>query len=90
MREPLEIITNIRDYISSNNVFRFSYLKKPILNLLNELESTLYPVEEVVVVEETPVAEEAVTEEIVTEEEITIEDIQTEDPVTETTPKRKR
>jgi len=88
MKEPLGIITDIKNFISSTNPFRFPYLEESVLNLLNELESTLYPVEEVVVVEEIPVVEEVVVEETVTEEEITIEDIQTEEPVDETTPKR--
>jgi hypothetical protein len=93
MKEPLGIITDIKNFISSTNPFRFPYLEESVLNLLNELESTLYPVEEVVV-KETPVVEEVVTEEapateeVVVEEEITIEDIQIEEPVTETTPKR--
>jgi hypothetical protein len=88
MKEPLGIITDIKNFISSTNPFRFPYLEESVLNLLNELESTLYPVEEVIVVEEIPVVEEVVVEETVTEEEITIEDIQTEEPVAETTPKR--
>ena len=87
MREPLEIIASIRGFISNNNPFRFPYLEESMLNLLNELETTLSPIEEVVV-EETPVVEEVVVGETVTEEEITIEDIQTEEPVVETTPKK--
>lgn len=86
MREPLEIIASIRGFISNNNPFRFPYLEESMLNLLNELETTLSPAEEVVVVKETPVVEEVVVEETATEEEITIEDIQTEEPVVETTP----
>ena len=81
MREPLEITTDIKNFISSTNPFRFPYLEESVLNLLNELETTLSPIEEVVVVEETPVVEE-----VVTEEEITIEDIQAEEPVVKTAP----
>jgi hypothetical protein len=73
MREPLEIIAGIRNFISSQNPMRFPHQKTILVDLLNELENTLNPqpiVEEVVIIEE-PVVEEPiieVVEETVTEE----------------------
>ena len=73
MREPLEIIAGIRNFISSQNPMRFPHQEIILVDLLNELENTLNPqpiVEEVVIIEE-PVVEEPiieVVEETVTEE----------------------
>ena len=73
MREPLEIIAEIRGFISSQNPMRFPHQETILVDLLNELENTLNPqpiVEEVVIIEE-PVVEEPiieVVEETVTEE----------------------
>jgi hypothetical protein len=79
MNNPLEIISNIRGFISSNNPFRFPNQEEAILNALAELENTLTPqpiaekiigksiVEEVV---EEPVVEEPVVEEPVVEEPV--------------------
>jgi hypothetical protein len=61
MREPLEIISEIRGFISSNVPFRFSHQEEAILNALAELENALIPqpvVEELIV--EEPVVEEVV------------------------------
>ncbi len=81
MRTPQEIINELKHvtYWSQPNL---KY--EETMNLLHELETTLFPVEEVIIVE-TPIVEEPVVEEVVTEE-ITIEDIQAEEPVVETTP----
>lgn len=46
MREPLEIISNIRDFIQSKTAIRFPYQEEIIFNLLSELENTLSSVEE--------------------------------------------
>ena len=72
MREPLEIIAGIRNFISSQNPMRFPHQEAILVDLLNELENTLYPqpiVEEAVIIEE-PVIEEIIVEETVTEEPI--------------------
>jgi len=55
MREPLEIITEIRGFISSQNPMRFPHQETILINLLNELEVTLSPIEEVGV--EEPIVE---------------------------------
>jgi hypothetical protein len=61
MREPLEIIGEIRGFISSNVPFRFPFQEEAMLNFLAELENTLtlQPVVEELIVEE-PVVEEVV------------------------------
>jgi len=89
MREPLEIITNIRNFIQSTNPFKFPYLESSVLDLLNELENTLTPqsIEEPVV-EETPVIEEVVAEELVVEE--VVEETFTEEPTVEVVAPKKR
>ena len=72
MREPLEVIAEIRGFISSQNPFRFPYQEETIVNLLNELENSLTPqpvVEEILVVEE-PIVEEPIVEEVTVEEPI--------------------
>jgi hypothetical protein len=54
MRTPEQIIIEIKTFISSSKLFRFTNSEKTILNLLNELENTLNPqpiVEEPVVAE---------------------------------------
>lgn len=65
MRTPQEIINELKHvtYWSQPNI---KYTET--MNLINELEATLYPVEEVIV--EEPIVEEVVVEEIVTEEPI--------------------
>ena len=55
MRTPEQIIIEIKTFISSSKLFRFTNSEKTILNLLNELENTLNPqpiVEEPVVAEQ--------------------------------------
>ena len=59
MREPLEIISEIRGFIASQNPLRFPHQEKTILDLLAELENTLTPVIEEPIIEE-PVVEEVV------------------------------
>ena len=78
MREPLEIISEIRGFISSQNPIRFPHQETILVNLLNELENTLnpQPIEEPTV----EVVEEVIVEETVTEEP-TVEII--EEPVIE-------
>jgi hypothetical protein len=69
MRESLEIIAEIRGFILNQNPMRFPHQKTNLVNLLNELEATLSPVEETVVEEPTvEVIEEVVVEETVVEE----------------------
>jgi len=78
MREPLEIIDEIRGFISSQNPIRFPHQETILVNLLNELENTLNPVEEVVVEEEQIVLmknEEGIFEEFTVNEEPVVEDI---------------
>ena len=85
MREPLEIIAGIRDFALSQNPFRFPHQETTFLNLLNELENTLYPqpiVEEVVIIEE-PAVEEVV-------EEVVVEETVTEEPTAEVVAPKKR
>ena len=52
MRTPEQIIIEIKTFISSSKLFRFTNSEKTILNLLNELENTLSP-SEAVIEEET-------------------------------------
>jgi hypothetical protein len=91
MREPLEIIAEIKGFISNNNPFRFPYLEEHMLNSLTELENTLNPQQPVVKeVNKKPIVEEVVTEEVIVEdiiEEFTIEDIAEEVTVKEVTGK---
>jgi hypothetical protein len=81
MREPLEIIAGIRDFISSQNPMRFPHQEAILVDLLNELETTLnpQPVEE-------PVIEEPIVEVI---EEVVIEETVTEEPTVEVTAPKK-
>ena len=64
MKEPLEIIASIKDFISSQNPLRFPHQETILVDLLNELENTLnpQPIEE-------PVVEEPIIEEL-TEEHV--------------------
>jgi hypothetical protein len=65
MREPLEIISEIRGFISSQNPIRFPHQETILVNLLNELENTLnpQPIEEPTVeMIEEPVIEEPTVE----------------------------
>jgi len=57
MREPLEIIAEIRGFISSQNPIRFPHQEAILVDLLNELENILnpQPIEE-------PVVEESIIE----------------------------
>jgi len=84
MREPLEIIADIRNYISTTNPFRFYNLETPVLDYLTELENILTPVTE------EPIIEEPIVEEVI--EEVAVEEPITEEPVVEEvvvkTPKR--
>ena len=75
MREPLEIIAGIRDFISSQNPMRFPHQEAILVDLLNELENTLnpQPIEE-------PVIEEPIVEVV---EEVVIEETGTEEPTVE-------
>lgn len=82
MREPLEIIASIKDFISSQNPLRFPHQETILVDLLNELENTLnpQPIEEpiVEVVEEQIVLmknEEGIFEEFTVNEEPVVEDI---------------
>jgi hypothetical protein len=82
MKEPLEIIAEIKSFISSQNPLRFPYQETILVNLLNELENTLnpQPIEEpiVEVVEEQIVLmknEEGIFEEFTVNEEPVVEDI---------------
>ena len=63
MRESLEIITEIKGFIRDKKPIRFPYQETILVNLLNELETTLSPIEE-------PVVEETVTEEPIIEEHV--------------------
>jgi hypothetical protein len=80
MREPLEIIAEIRGFISSQNPIRFPHQEAILVDLLNELENILnpQPIEEPVV--EEPIVE--VVEEVVIEE-VVIEETVTEEPTVE-------
>jgi len=82
MREPLEIINELKHvtYWSQPNM---KY--EETLNLLSELEATLFPAEEIVVVEE-PVIEKPIVEVV---EEVVIEETVTEEPIVEVTAPKK-
>ena len=69
MKKPLEIISEIRGFIASQNPLRFPYQEETILNLLAELEDTLPPVTEEPIIEE-PILEEPVVEEPILEEPV--------------------
>jgi hypothetical protein len=76
MKEPLEIITEIRSFISTQNPIRFPHQETILVNFLNELEVTLSPIEEVIIEEPiVEVVEETVVEEVVVEEPVTEEPI---------------
>jgi hypothetical protein len=85
MRESLEIIAGIRDFISSQNPMRFPHQEAILVDLLNELENILnpQPIEEPVI--EEPVVEEPVIEEPIVEvvEEVVVEETVTEEPTVE-------
>ena len=70
MREPIEIIAEIRGFISSQNPMRFPHQKTILVNLLDELENLLnpQPVEE-------PVVEEPIVEIVEEPTEEHVEDI---------------
>ena len=79
MREPLEIIADIRNYISTTNPFRFHNLEIPVLDYLTELENTLLPVTEEPMIEE-PILEEVIIEEVIVDETPIVEET-VEEPV---------
>ena len=92
MREPLEVIAEIRGFISSQNPFRFPFQEETIVNLLNELENSLTPqpvVEEILVVEE-PIVEEPIVEEVTVEETPVVEEPIVEEVAVKPTNKRPR
>ena len=80
MREPLEIIGDIRNFISSNVPFRFPFQEEAMLSFLAELENELTPqpvVEELIIEEpiigeilEVTFSEPVLIEETVIEESI--------------------
>ena len=77
MREPLEIIGDIRGFISSNVPFRFPFQEEAMLGLLAELENILTPQPAV----EEPVIEEPIIGEIL---EVTFsEPVLIEEPIVE-------
>jgi hypothetical protein len=77
MREPLEIIGEIKGFISSNVPFRFPFQEEAMLNFLAELENTLTPQPAV----EEPVIEEPIIWEIL---EVTFsEPVLIEEPIVE-------
>jgi len=77
MREPLEIIANLKQvtYWSQPNI-KFD----ETMQLLNELENALTPVEVEPIVEK-PIVEEPIVEEVI--EEVVVEELITEEPVVE-------
>ena len=64
MRSPLEIIAEIRGFISSQNPIRFPYQEEILVSLLDELENTLNPIEEIIIEEPTEEPTEEFTEDI--------------------------
>jgi hypothetical protein len=74
MREPLEIIASIKDFISSQNPLRFPHQETILVDLLNELENTFnpQPIEEQIVLMKN---EEGIFEEFTVNEEPVVEDI---------------
>ena len=68
MNNPLETINEIKNFISSNNLFRFPNQEEAILSLLAELENALTP---------QPVAEKIIGKSIVEEvvEEPVVEEV---------------
>ncbi len=88
MKQPLEIISEIRGFISSQNPLRFPHQETILVNLLNELEASVSPIEETVVEEPTvEVVEEIIVEETVTEETV-VEEPTVEVVVPKTTRKK--
>jgi len=82
MREPIEIIAEIKGFISSQNPIRFPHQETILVNLLDELENILnpQPIEE-------PVVEEPIVEVV---EEVVIEETVTEEPTVEVAAPKKR
>jgi len=88
MREPLEIIAEIKSFISSQNPLRFPHQETILVNLLNELENILNPVEEPIVEAEQVVLmknEEGIFEEFTVNEEPVVEE-----PIVEVVAPKKR
>jgi hypothetical protein len=56
MKEPLQIIAEIKGFISNHKPIRFPHQEQIILDFLNELESTLTPIVEEPIIEE-PIVE---------------------------------
>ena len=79
MRNPLEIIGDIRGFISSNVPFRFPFQEETMLSFLAELENTLtpQPVVEELIIEEPIIGEilEVTFSEPVLIEETVVEEI---------------
>jgi hypothetical protein len=89
MREPLEIIGEIRGFISSNVPFRFPFQEEAMLNFLAELENTL-TLQSVV---EEPIIEEPIIGEILEvtfSEPVLIEETIVEEVAIKPTNKRPR
>jgi hypothetical protein len=76
MRNPQEIISEFRTVLHWSQP---NLKHDDMLALLNELESTLFPTEEVVV--EEPIVEEPIVETVV--EEVVVEETVTEEPTVE-------
>jgi hypothetical protein len=62
MKDPLEIIAEIRGFISSQNPIRFPYQESILVSLLDELENTLNPIEEIIIEEPTEEFTEDISE----------------------------
>jgi len=96
MREPLEVIAEIKGFISSQNPYRFPYQEETIVNLLNELENSLtsQPVEEPIIEEpvigetlEVTFSEPVLIEETVIEKTPIVEKAAKKTPAKKTTTK---
>ena len=86
MREPLEVIAEIKGFISSQNPLRFPYQEETIVNLLNELENSLTPQPF-----EEPIVEEPIIGEILEvtfSEPVLIEETVVEEPIVEKAAKK--
>ena len=62
MKDPLEIIAEIRGFISSQNPIRFPYQETTLVSLLDELENTLNPIEEIIIEKPTEEFTEDISE----------------------------
>jgi len=98
MKTPQDVINDIRNYMSSNIIFRFPHYEEPILNSLTELETILNPVEETIEedIPQIPEPEFPQEDQIVLMkdeneiyEEYIVDETVVEEPVTETSPVKK-